>query len=365
LHFARRIKAVEHRYPWSPIDVKRLDDIQFRVFMPFLKEKTMATSAEEKKIAKPSSDFPFEIRYVSVAGHRISYIESGGGDPVLFIHGNPTSSYLWRNILPGVARDTGSRGIALDLLGFGESDKPGSVAYSLRLHAAIIEGFIEQLDLRKLILVLHDWGGPLGAAYAINHPENVRGIIFMETFLWPLVWKDFGNYAIMFKLFRSPLGHVLIQVMNVFVNNVLPGAVLRKDNMTEEVMHHYRSPFPTIGSRRAIRAFPILLPIEGNPSESDVFLEDIQQRIQNIKIPALWIKAVPGAVLSSNTEYHLHLLQGQLPQLTIKDFGLGLHYLQEENPEKIVELITQWMHENILASKCRDSLQPKTFKHAA
>ncbi len=344
----------------------RLDDIPFRISITIsAKEKTMATAAEEKKTVKPPSDFPFEIRHVSVAGHRISYIESGEGDPVLFIHGNPTSSYLWRNVLPGVAGDTGNRGIALDLLGFGGSDKPDALAYSLRMHTAIIEGFIERLELRKLVLVLHDWGGPLGTAYAINHAENVRGIVFMETFLWPLVWKDFGNYSVIFRLFRSPLGHVLIQVLNVFVNNVLPGAVLRKDNMTEEVMHHYREPFPTIGSRRAIRAFPILLPIEGNPPESDAFLEDIQQGIQNIKVPALWIKATPGAVLSSNTEYHLHLLQNQLPQLTIKDFGPGLHYLQEENPKKIVELIAQWMRQNILDSKHGGSVQPKTFKHAA
>jgi len=329
------------------------------------KEKTMDVAAEKKKAEIPSPDFPLEKKFASIDGYRIGYVESGKGDPVLFIHGNPTSSYLWRNILPQVAEDTGSRGIALDLLGFGESDKPDVVDYSIRLHADIIKGFIEQLDLKNLILVLHDWGGPLGAAYAVNHPENVRGIAFMETFLWPLVWKDFGNYAMAFKLFRSPLGHLLIQVMNVFVNNMISGAVLRKGNMTEEVMRHYRKPFPTIRSRRAVRAFLKLLPIEGKPLESDAFLEDIHQRIQNIKVPALWIKAVPGVVLSNDTEYHLYLLRGQLPQIIIKDFGPGLHYLQEENPEKIADFITEWMRQSKLDRKDRESVQPKNFRHAA
>ncbi len=325
----------------------------------------MATVEEKKKTAKPSPDFPFERRYVSVGGYRIGYVESGEGDPVLFIHGNPTSSYLWRNILPKVASDTGCRGIALDLLGFGGSDKPVEVDYSIRLHADIVKGFIEQLEIKKLVLVLHGWGGPLGAAYAINYPENVRGIAFMETFLWPLVWKDFGNNAAAVKLFRSPLGQLLIQVMNIFVNNVMPAAVMRKYNMTEEVMHHYREPFPTIGSRKAIRAFPKLLPIEGKPMESDAFLEDIQQRLQIIKVPVLWIKAIPGSLLSNDTEYHLHLLQGQLPQLIIKDFGPGLHYLQEEKPEKVADLITEWLRQSQMGGEERESVKPKSFRHAA
>jgi len=325
----------------------------------------MEMAAEKKKTATPSPDFPFERKYVFVGGYRIGYVESGEGDPVLFIHGNPTSSYLWRNILPQVAEVTGSRGIALDLLGFGESDKPDAVDYSILLHADIIEGFIKQLNLRNLVLVLHDWGGPLGAAYAENHPESVRGIAFMETFLWPLVWNDFGNYAVAFKLFRSPLGYLLIQVMNVFVNYVMPGAVLRKSNMTEEVMSHYRKPFPTIKSRRAIRAFLKLLPIEGKPLESDAFLEDIHQKIQSIKVPVLWIKAVPGVVLSNNSEYHLYLLRSQLPQIMIRDFGPGLHYLQEENPEKIADLITEWMRRNELDRKDREPVRTNKFSHAA
>jgi len=296
----------------------------------------------------PSAAFPFEYAHVNVDGFKISYVEAGSGDPVLFIHGNPTSSYLWRNILRKVACDAGRRSIALDLLGFGKSDKPYNVKYSIRQHADIIEGFIDRLNLKKVVFVLHDWGGPIGAAYAVNHPENTQGIALMESFVWPLTWKDFGRHALTFKLFRSPLGYILIQVMNVFVNKILPGAALRKENISEEVMRHYREPFPPIGSRGGIRAFPQLLPIAGKPADSDVFIEELQLKLHRLKVPVLWITATPGIVLSRDTEYHLHILRQRLPQLIIKDFGPGLHYLQEDDPDKIADLIVSWMHQSKL-----------------
>jgi haloalkane dehalogenase len=313
---------------------------------------------------RPSSDFPFASHYVAVGGYRIHYVEAGKGDPVLFIHGNPTSSYLWRNVLSKVADGTGRRGIAIDLLGFGKSDKPRDVDYTVRLHADIIEAFIEKLDLRNLVLVLHDWGGPLGTAYAVHHQENVRGLALMETFVWPLAWKDFGRYAAVFWLFRSPLGSFVIQVMNAFVKKVLPGSVIHKENLSEDVMHHYREPFPTVGSRRAIRAFPKLLPIAGRPQESDAFIEEVQQKLQGVKFPVLWIKATPGAILSNETEYHLHLLQKTLPQLIIRDFGPGIHYLQEDNPDMIADLITDWMRQSTSRTGAVPS-SAATIKHAA
>lgn len=306
----------------------------------------MMNRREEKKSSGPSAEYPFGSRYAFVGGYRIHYVEAGKGEPVLFIHGNPTSSYLWRNVLAKVARDLGRRGIALDLLGFGKSDKREDVDYTVRLHADIVEAFIEKLDLKNIILVLHDWGGPLGAAYAVNHPNNVSGLALMETFVWPLAWKDFGRFAPMFRLFRSPLGYVMIQVMNLFVNTILPGSVMQREHMSEEVMRRYREPFPTIGSRKAIRAFPKLLPIAGKPQESDAFIEEVQKKLQTVKFPALWIKATPGAIISKETEYHLHILQKTLPQLIIKDFGPGVHYLQEDGPEKIADLIIEWVRQS-------------------
>ena len=319
----------------------------------------------EKKKISSSADFSFESRYASVEGHRIHYVEEGEGEPVLFLHGNPTSSYLWRNILPKVASSTGRRGIALDLLGFGKSDKPGDVRYSVRLHADIVEAFIDRLDLKNLILVAHDWGGPLGAAYAVNHPEKVQGLALMETFIWPLAWKDFGKFAAGFRLFRSPLGYVLIQVMNAFVNRVLPGAVLKRENMTEEVMSHYREPFPTIDSRRAVRVFPQLLPIAGRPPESDQFFEELQQKLRSVTFPVLWLKAEPGVIVSVDTAYHLSILQKMLPQLIIKDFGPGLHYLPEDDPGKIVDLVVEWMRQSKLIRTEFPPSRIAGIKHAA
>ncbi len=292
---------------------------------------------------RPSVEFPFESHFVSIGGYRIHYVEQGQGDPILFVHGNPTSSYLWRNILPQVAGQAGKRGLALDLLGFGKSDKPDDADYTLQWHYDILEGFIQKLDLKNLVLVLHDWGGPLGTSYAVRHPGNVRGMALMETFLWNMLWDDFGSFKPMFKLLRSPVGYFMIQVMNIFVNKVLPGSVVRRKNMTEDVMHYYREPFPTIKSRRAMRVFPQLLSVECRPAESHAFIEEIEQKLPSAKFPVLWIKATPGVIITENTEYRLVALKTRLPQLEVKEFGPGLHYLQEDDPNKIVELIVEWM----------------------
>ena len=134
-------------------------------------------------------------------------MEEGHGKPILFIHGNPTSSYLWRNVLPRVAREGGRRAIALDLLGFGKSEKPGAVDYSLRLHAQVVEDFVQKLGLKDLVLVADDWGGPMSAYYAIHHPDNIESLVLMETFLWPMTWQDdfSPEFRMPFKLMRSPL----------------------------------------------------------------------------------------------------------------------------------------------------------------
>jgi haloalkane dehalogenase len=312
---------------------------------------------------RPPAEFPFVSRFVSIGGYRIHYVEEGKGGPILFIHGNATSSYLWRNILPQVARKTGERGIALDLLGFGKSDKPADINYTLQLHYDILEGFIEHLNLKNIILVLHDWGGPLGAYYAALHPENVRGMVLMETFLWNMLWDDFGKYKQAFKLLRSPAGYLMIQVMNFFVNKVLPRSVARRKNMTKEIMRHYREPFPTIRSRRAVRAFSQHLPIECRPPESYEFIEAIEQRLPAVKFPVLWIKATPGAIISEITVYHLVTLKARLPQLEVKEFGPGLHYLQEDDPQKIAELIVEWMRTNKLAGT--KGSNPRGIREAA
>ncbi len=298
-------------------------------------------------VPTPAS-FPFVSRYIELGSRRIHYVEEGSGAPVLFVHGNPTWSYLWRNILPRVAAQTGRRGIALDLLGFGRSDKLERGEYTLEVHAAVLESFIEKLGLKDLVLVLHDWGGPLGMAYATRHPENVRAVVLMETFLWDAAWKDFGRFKPAFRLMRSPLGYVLLQVMNLFVNRILPASVVNSDRMTPEVMNFYRAPFPSAASRRAIRAFPRLIPIKGRPEASKQFIDEIDRNLPLFDRPALWIKASPGAIITKETEYRLVALGLRLPQLEVKEFEPGLHYLQEDDPQRLADMIAGWIRDHDL-----------------
>jgi len=299
----------------------------------------------------PPAAFPFPSQFTTVKGHKIHYVEEGQGDPILFLHGNPTSSYLWRNVLPRVAKETRRRGIALDLLGFGKSEKPDHVAYTLRLHSEIIEGFINKgLGLRNLILVADDWGGPLAAYYALHHPDNVRGMALMETFLWPMTWEeDFSpEFRLPFKLMRSPLGFVMIQVMNMMIKKLIP----QHCPISPEALRHYIDAFPTISSRRAMRAFPKLLPVDGQPGESFEFFQEIQQALPRLTCPMVWIKATPGIVPSDEFPPSLKRLEDlkrRLPHLVIKNFGPGHHFLAEENPEKLSRLLVEWVRESGLA----------------
>ena len=160
--------------------------------------------------------YPFASRSIELLGHRIHYIEHGGGPPVLFLHGNPTSSYVWRNVLPHVATQTGRRGIALDLLGFGQSDKPNGLRYSLDLHASIVRHFIDALNLQDIVLVADDWGGPLGMHDVVARPERYQAAILMETFLWTFTFEDDfePKFRMPFRMMRGPLGFVAVQVLN-------------------------------------------------------------------------------------------------------------------------------------------------------
>ncbi len=292
------------------------------------------------------SAYPFESRYVDVEGYKIHYIEQGEGEPILFAHGNPTSSYLWRNVLPHVARETGRRGVALDLLGFGKSEKPAGVRYSLSLHARIVEGFVLKLGLRNLVTVADDWGGPLIANYAIDHPENMQGMALMETFLWPMTFEsDFDpNFRLPFKLMRSPLGFIMVQVMNMMINKLIP----QYCPMSKETMDRYNAAFPTIASRRAMREFPRLLCVDGKPKASGEFLERLLRELPKTEFPVAWIKAVPGVVPNDDFPPSLKRfenLRKSMPRMVVKDFGPGHHFLAEENPEKLSNILIEWIRD--------------------
>ena len=173
-----------------------------------------------------SAAMPYESRFVTVAGSRIHYVEAGEGDPVLFLHGNPTSCYLWRNVMPHLAGE--ARSVAMDLVGMGRSDKP-DLEYRLVDHARYVDGFIEALGLRRLTLVLHDWGSALGFHYARRHAANVRGLAFMEAIVRPMGWDEWPHTVRpLFEQFRTPeVGWKLVVERNAFVEQVLPGAIQR------------------------------------------------------------------------------------------------------------------------------------------
>ena len=193
-----------------------------------------------------SANFPFQSKYVEIDGSKIHYIDEGSGDPILFLHGNPTSSYLWRNIIPYLVPH--GRCIALDLIGMGKSDKP-DCDYRFFDHSKYVEGFIKKLGLSKLTLVVHDWGSALGFHYGMRHENNIKGIAFMEAAMKPINWEDFPNdFKLGFKLFRtSGIGWLMISVMNMFVTQILPQAIVRK--LSAEEKNYYASPYKTVQSR--------------------------------------------------------------------------------------------------------------------
>lgn len=188
-----------------------------------------------------SAEFPFESRYVEVEGCRMHYVDEGEGDPVLFLHGNPTSSYLWRNVIPHMTAF--ARAIAPDLAGMGRSDKP-DIPYRFFDHSRYVEGFIAALGLENVSLVIHDWGSALGFHYARRHEDNLRGIAFMEAILRPVRWADFPkDLKLGFKLFRTPgVVWAMISAGNVFVDKILPQAIVRR--LSSEEMARYREPSP-------------------------------------------------------------------------------------------------------------------------
>ena len=257
------------------------------------------------------------------------YIEEGIGDPILFLHGNPTSSYLWRNIIPHLTAH--GRCIAPDLIGFGKSDKP-DIKYGFFDHVKYVESFIERLELENITLVIHDWGSGLGFHYAMRHENNVKGIAFMEAILTRMRWSDFPpGFRIGFKMFRTPvIGWFLIGIMNMFVEQILPKATVRK--LTEEEMEHYREPFQTVRSRRSIWRWPNEIPIEGKPADVAEAVESYREKLQKSKLPKILFHANPGGIMPKAV---VEWCKENLKNLRTVDIGQGIHYLQEDNPHRI------------------------------
>jgi haloalkane dehalogenase len=289
-----------------------------------------------------NASYPFKSAHVEVMGHKIHYVEHGAGQPVLFLHGNPTSSYLWRNVLPHVAERTQRRGIAMDLLGFGRSDKPDQLRYTLDVHARVIQGFVDALELREIVLVADDWGGPLGMHDVVTRSDRYQAAILMETFLWTFTFEeDFEpKFRMPFRLMRGPLGYFFVQVMNMMTKKVIP----EHCPITPEGLQHYLDAMPTVRSRRATLEFVRLNPLHGEPKASVDFIEAIRAALPNLGVPVTWLKPTPGVVPSDDYPPSLNKfeqLKRLLPRMVVKDFGPGHHFLAEENPERLVQLLVE------------------------
>lgn len=276
---------------------------------------------------------PFATKkFIEIKGRRMAYIDEGSGDPIVFQHGNPTSSYLWRNVMPHCAGL--GRLIACDLIGMGDSDKlspSGPERYTYVEQREFLHGLWEELRLGdKVILVLHDWGSALGFDWANQHRDRVQGIAYMESIVMPIGWEDFPEQVRdIFRAFRSPAGEQLVLKDNVFVEQVLPGAIMRP--MSAEEMDYYRKPFLASGEdRRPTLSWPRQIPIDGEPADVVAIVAEYAAWLTKSSVPKLFVNAEPGALLKGRARDFCRTWPNQT-EVTVK----GAHFIQEDSPDEI------------------------------
>lgn len=275
----------------------------------------------------------------NIAGRKMTYVEMGAGDPIVFLHGNPTSSYLWRNVMPHL-KDMG-RCIAPDLIGMGDSDKlepSGPERYTFREHRRFLDAFLEAVGVEKNVtLVIHDWGSALGFDWANRNRNAVAGIAYMEAIVRPMTWDEWNPSARrIFEGFRSAEGEKMILEKNLFIEAVLPGSILRK--LTEEEMNVYRAPFREPGEdRRPTLSWPRQIPLDGEPAEMVEIAQSYADWMSANSIPKLFINADPGAILIGAQREFCRSWKNQT-ELTVK----GNHFVQEDSPHEIGEAVAAW-----------------------
>ncbi|MEJ2161642.1 MAG: haloalkane dehalogenase [Chromatiales bacterium] len=276
---------------------------------------------------------------VEVLGKQMAYVEIGEGDPIVFLHGNPTSSYLWRNIMPLLA-DQG-RCIAPDLIGMGDSDKltdSGPQRYRFVEHRKYLDALLDVLGVKERVtLVIHDWGSALGFDWAQRHRQAVIGIAYMEAIVRPMSWSEWPD-AIreLFRAFRSDAGEEIVLQKNVFVERVLPGSVLR--GLTEPEMEVYRAPFLNPGEdRRPTLTWPRQIPLDGEPADVSAIVAGYSEWLRSSPVPKLFINAEPGAILVEGMREFCRSWPNQT-EITVA----GSHFIQEDSPTEIGEAIAAW-----------------------
>lgn len=284
-----------------------------------------------------SAHDPYSRRRVKALDSEIAYIDVGSGDPIVLLHGNPTSSYLWRNVIPHV--ESLGRCLAPDLVGMGDSGKNPNGSYRFVDHARYLDAWFETLSLTKNVtLVVHDWGSALGFYWARRHPERVKALVYMEAIVRPLTWEEWPEAATkMFRVFRSPDGEEVVLQKNIFVERILPASVLR--GLTPEELEVYRRPYLQPGeSRRPTLTWPRQIPLAGEPADVVAIVDSYAKWLSTSSIPKLFINADPGMILvGAQRELCRTWLNQQ--EVTVK----GLHFVQEDSPSEIGQVIAMFI----------------------
>jgi haloalkane dehalogenase len=288
-------------------------------------------------MSKPiSSADAYERHRNSFLETEISYVDTGAGEPVVFLHGNPTSSYLWRNVIPHV--EGLGRCLAPDLVGMGDSGAAPDGSYRFVDHARYLDAWFEALGLTNVTLVVHDWGSALGFYWAYRHPERVRGIAYMEAVVRPLTWEEWRDESRqIFQDLRSEAGEEMVLEKNLFIEGILPSAVLR--DLTEEEMNVYRRPYLEPGeSRRPTLTWPRELPINGEPEDVVSIVDDYSKWLAQSDVPKLFVNAEPGAILTGSQREFCRTWPNQ-EEVTVR----GVHFVQEDSPHEIGEAVATFV----------------------
>ena len=284
-----------------------------------------------------SSQDNYSRKRVAVLDTEIAYVDTGEGDPVVFLHGNPTSSYLWRNVISEV--EGGARCLAPDLVGMGDSGKAPDGSYRFVDHVRYIDGWFDALGLTSnMTLVCHDWGSALAFHWAHRHSERVKGIAYMEAIVGPLTWDNWPDDATrIFQGMRSDAGEGMVLEKNMFVERVLPASVIRE--LTVEEMEVYRKPYLEPGeSRRPTLTWPREIPIEGEPADVHEIATAYSRWLASSDVPKLFINAEPGAILTGDQREFCRTWPNQ-QEVTVK----GSHFIQEDSPAEVGDAISEWL----------------------
>jgi len=278
----------------------------------------------------------YERRRLRTLDSHLVYVEVGVGDPIVLLHGNPTSSYLWRNVIPQLSGS--GRCLAPDLIGMGRSGKAPGGSYRLADHVRYLDAWFEALDLSRVTLVVHDWGSALGFHWARRNPGRVKALVYMEAIVRPVTWSEWPETARkIFQAMRSPAGEEMVLAKNVFVDRILPASVLR--GLTQEEIDRYREPFREPGeSRRPTLTWPREIPVDGEPADVVALVEEYARWLSATPIPKLFVNGNPGSILVGPQREFCRAWPNQ-QEVTVK----GSHFLQEDSPAEIGQAIAKFL----------------------